>query len=84
MNSIGSSSGPSVGGAGPSMGAGDNSNASDQVTHARGRIDDMTRHLGLIRDRLTEENLSDEIAKALDDADEHIEFMADQLLSSDL
>lgn len=83
MPSIGSGD-ASIGAADPSTGSGDHSNDSDRVTHARGRIDDIVRHLGIIRGRLTEDNLTDEIAAALDDADEVVEKATDLIVSDDV
>lgn len=57
-------------------------NGDPGVTHVRGRIDDLVRHLGMVRTRVTPENTS-EVSGPLDDADRAVESALDLLLSED-
>jgi hypothetical protein len=78
MSSIGDSGGPeSVGGADASLGGGNT--ADENVTHTRGRIDDMIRNLNIIRRTVDEANWGG-TASMLDAADEWIEKATEHVL----
>lgn len=58
-------------------------NSDENVTHVRGRVDDVVRHLGMIRGRITPENF-DQVSGLLDDADKAVESALDSLLADDV